>query len=216
MSFEFRAFELNLRPGLGGTSCALIGATKSGKSTLMKYIVKQYFRRHVGIFFSMNSHTDIYKEFNKEVLVSNVYRPELISMAHTLNKHSENRYPFLFITDDYVDGKIKNDPEILRLLTLYRNANMSSIQCFQRAQLMSATGRSNTNYIFIFKQNTASNYEDVVKEFLSMYLPSSLTLREMVEFCVKALEDHHFFVVDTVGGNCYLSKLSADQIAFCD
>jgi len=179
----------------------------------MKYIVKYYLLRHVKVMFSMNPHAAIYKDMPRDTIVCNTYRPELIREAHELNRLCNNKYPFLFICDDYVDSKIKNDPEITRLLTLYRNANMSSLQCFQRATLMSATGRNNTNYIFIFKQNTASNYEDIVKEFLSMYLPSTMTIREMVEFCVKALDDHCFFVVDTVGGECYLSKLSAEQLA---
>jgi hypothetical protein len=212
MTFEQRPFNFEIDRSLGGTSIALIGATKCGKTTLMKYLKRHCFRRDITVMFSMNSHADIYKDFDRDVLISSLYHPELIKEAHQINKICDNKFPFLFICDDYVDHKIKNDPEIIRLLSLYRNANMSSIQCFQRTTMMSATGRNNTNFIFIFKQNTASNWEDVVKEFLSMYLPSSMTLREMVDFCKSATEDHRFFVVDTVNGDCYLSKLSMEQV----
>ena len=212
MTFEYKSFDFHIDKSLGGTSLALIGSTKCGKSTLMKYLKHHCFKRDITIMFSMNSHADIYKSLDKNVLICNEYHPELIKEAHQLNAISKNRYPFLFICDDYVDHRIKNDPEITRRLSLYRNANMSSIQCFQRTTMMSATGRNNTNFVFIFKQNTASNWEDVVKEFLSMYMPSSMTLRQMVDYCKSATEDHRFFVVDTVNSICYLSKLSMEQV----
>jgi hypothetical protein len=56
-------------------------------------------------------------------------------------------------------------------------------------------------------------YENVIKEFLSMWLPTGLTMKEMVTFCREALVDHQFFVINQITGECFLSKLSAAQIA---
>ena len=61
-------------------------------------------------------------------------------------------------------------------------------------------------------QNTASEYENVIKEFLSMYLPSDMSMREMVEFVKIATADHQFFCIDNITGECYISKLSKSQI----
>ena len=79
----------------------------------------------------MNRHADIYKDLDDKVLVADKFHSELIREAHEINSLCENRFPFLFISDDYVDYSIKNDPEITRALTIYRNSNVSSIFSFQ-------------------------------------------------------------------------------------
>ena len=76
---------------------------------------------------------------------------------------------------------------------------------------MSAVGRNNANYIAIFKQQTPLEFENVIKEFLSMWLPTGMTMREMVDFCKEATMDHQFFFIDNIEGKCYLSKLSREQ-----
>jgi hypothetical protein len=78
---------------------------------------------------------------------------------------------------------------------------------------MNAVGRNNLNYIVIFKQQTPTEFENVVKEFLSMWLPSHLTMRQMVSFVQKATLSHHFFLIDNIEGCCYLSKLAPHQIS---
>jgi hypothetical protein len=210
MSFESRHFDLEL-PTNGGISVICCGASRSGKTTLLKYLYRKYFSKHVCMMFSMNRHADIYKDMSDKVMVSDNYHPELLREAHELNSLCGNKYPFLFISDDYVDHKIKNDPEITRALTIYRNANMSSIFSFQGRTLMSAVGRNNANYICVLKQQTPLEWEHVIKEFLSMWLPSGMTMREMVDFCKEACMDHQFFFIDNIEGKCYLTKLTKEQ-----
>jgi uncharacterized protein YaaR (DUF327 family) len=65
----------------------------------------------------------------------------------------------------------------------------------------------------VFKQQTPQAYEDVIKEFLQMYLPIKMTMREMIDFCMEATRDHQFFFIDNIIGECYISKLSAAQIS---
>lgn len=210
MSFETRKFNISL-PENGGVSIMLIGASRAGKSCLMKYLYDKHFSKHITCMFSMNRHADIYKDFDDKVIVSDCFHPELLREAHEINSLCDNKFPFLFISDDYVDTKIKNDPEITRCMTLYRNAAISSIWSFQGRTLMSAVGRNNANYIAIFKQQTPLEFENVIKEFLSMWLPTGMTMREMVDFCKEATMDHQFFFIDNIEGKCYLSKLTREQ-----
>jgi len=212
MTFECKHFDLTL-PTNGGCSLLLCGASRSGKTTLMKYIYKKHFSKHVSVMFSMNPHADIYKDLSENVLVSSTYHPELIREAHEINTLCDNKYPFLFISDDYVDNKIKNDAEITRCLTVLRNSAISSIFSFQGRTLMSSVGRNNANYICILKQQTPLEWENVIKEFLSMWLPTGMTMREMVDFCKEATVDHQFFFIDNIEGKCYLSKLTPTQAA---
>lgn len=210
MSFEVRRFELTL-PTNGGTSFGLIGASRSGKTTLMKYLYRTHFKKHITIMSTMNPHASIYEDLDSKVLVCQDYHPELLREMHELNSHTGNKYPFLFISDDFVNPKIKNDGEVTRALTIYRNAGVSSIWSFQGRTLMSSVGRNNLNYIAVLKQQTPKEWECVIKEFLSMWLPTGMNMREMVEFCRLATEDHQFFFIDQIEGCCYLTKLSREQ-----
>lgn len=210
MSFEARHFDITL-PTNGGVSFGLIGASRSGKTTLMKYLFRTYFKKHITVMTTMNPHADIYSDLDSKVLIANEYHPELLREMHELNSATGNKYPFLFISDDFVNNKIKNDPEVTRALTIYRNAGVSSIWSFQGRTLMNAVGRNNLNYVAILKQQTPKEYEAVIKEYLSMYLPTDMTMREQIEFCRLATEDHQFFFLDNIEGCCYLTKLTKEQ-----
>ena len=212
-TFETKAFDLVL-PTNGGVSMILVGASRSGKTTLLKYLYKKYFDSYITTMFSMNAHADIYKDLSDKVMIADTFHPELLREAHEINSLCKNKFPFLFISDDYVDANIKNNPEITRALTIYRNSNMTSIFSFQGRTLMNAVGRNNANYIFVLKQQTPLEIENVIKEFLSMYLPTGMSMREMVSFVQMATADHQMFVIDNIEGKCYLTKLSPKQFAF--
>lgn len=211
MSFEIRPFDLVL-PDKTGISMGLIGASRSGKTTLLKHLYKTHFKRFITIMTTMNPHADIYKDMGEKILVANIYHPEILRDIHEINKLTDNKYNFLFISDDYVDTKIKNDPEITRALTIYRNAGLSSIFSFQGRTLMSAVGRNNLHYVAILKQQTPKDWKAVIEEFLDMWLPMDLTMREKIDFCQKATMDHQMFFVDNLTGCCYLTKLSPSQV----
>jgi len=189
----------------------MIGSSRSGKTTLMKYLYKTFFSKMITVMFSMNSHADIYKDLSENVMVCDTFHPEIIKCCHTINTVSGNKFPFLIVSDDYVDLKIKNNPEITRLLTIYRNAGINSIFSFQGRTLMSAVGRNSCNYIAVLKQQTPSEWENVIKEFLSMYLPRGMSMSQMIEFCVSATRDYQFFLIDNIKGECYITKLTPSQ-----
>ena len=212
MSFTVSEFSLEL-PTNGSVAFGLIGASRSGKTTLLKYIVKKHFKKHITVMTTMNPHADIYDSFSKKILVTSEFYPELLREAHELNTVCHNKYPFLFISDDFVDTKIKNDPEVTRALTIYRNANVSSIWSFQGRTLMNSVGRNNLNYCFILRQQTPREWKAVIDEFLDMWLPMGLTMREKIEFCKMATEDHQMFFLNNIDGTCCLTKLSPPQVA---
>jgi GTPase SAR1 family protein len=211
MSIESKAFDLTL-PVNGGVSFGLIGASRSGKTTLMKYLYRRFFKKHLTVMTTMNPQATIYKDLSSKILISPQYHPEILRDMKEINTVTDNKYDFLFISDDCVDLKIKNDPEVTRALTIYRNAGLSSIWSFQGRTLMNAVGRNNLNYIAVLKQQTPLEWESVIKEFLSMWLPIGMTMREMVSYCQAATEDHQFFWIDNIESKCYLTKLSGAQI----
>lgn len=178
----------------------------------MKHICREYFEKHLTIMFSMNTQAAIYEDLGDKVLVSQSYHPTLIKEAHEINVAGRNKYPMLFISDDYVDNAIKNDKEVTRLLTIYRNSNMSSIFSFQGNTLMSSSGRNSCNYICIFKQQTPKAWKNVIEEFIDMWLPLGWTMAKKIEFCKMVTADHSFFFIDNIEGTVSICRLTASQI----
>jgi hypothetical protein len=211
MSFPCKKFDITL-PENGGTSWMLCGRSRAGKTSLLKHIYNSYYKKHITMMFSMNKQADIYKNLDKNVMVCDSFEPTLIAEAHELNVKCDNKYPFLFISDDYVDSSIKSNPEITRLLTLYRNASCSSIFSFQGRTLMSSVGRNQVNYVCIFAQSTPKEWKNVIEEFLDMWLPLEMTMPEKIAFCKEATKDYQFFCIDNITNECYLTKLGKHQI----
>jgi len=212
MTFVFKDLDFRFPKDGNAVSIALIGTSRSGKTTLLKHIYNTYFRKYMTIMFTMNSQAKIYKDLDSKILVCDTFHGELLREAHALNKISDNRYPFLFISDDYVNTKIKNDPEIIKAYTIYRNSNISTISNFQSRTLMNSVGRNNLNYLFIFKQQTVRDWEAVIKEFLMMYFPIETSMREMIDFCKEHTKDHEFFFINNITCECYMSKLTPSQV----
>jgi len=211
MSFNVKPFSLEL-PENGGTTWALLGASRSGKTSLLKYLVRTYYRKHAKLFFTMNPQAPIYESLDPKIIVSPVYHPELLDEMHEINRASGNKFPFLTTFDDYVDGKMKTCPSITRLLTIQRNAGSSAIFSTQSRVLMSSAGRNSINYCLIFKQQTTKQWRDIIEEYLSQYFPTHMSMREMIEFCRLCTEDHAFICIDNIAEEVFISKLNPSQL----
>jgi AAA+ superfamily predicted ATPase len=212
---EDRKFHLDLPEGVdspvkkswSGVSVAFIGSTRSGKTTGMKYVLNKYFKSHLGVLMTNSLHSPIYNEIDCGVM-SPIYSAKTIAECYKINKETKNHYPFLIILDDIVDKKF--DKEMLKLLTIYRNSGVSCILTAQATTILNASGRTNINFVLLFKLNSDEEIEKAVKKYLGSYLPGMKT-REMIEYYRKATDDHHFFVVDTLNGEVYRTKINLED-----
>jgi ABC-type branched-subunit amino acid transport system ATPase component len=207
-----RPFDLKLLPNTGST-IAIIGTSKAGKTTLMKYIYKTYFKDFITVMFSLNTHAEIYRDIGKDVILFDHYEPFVFKSAHAINKAHKNKFDFFMITDDIIGSKLKNDPQITRAMTVLRNCGITTLQSLQDATLLSCVGRNNANYIMIFKQITPRKMMEVIDEFLLSYFPSTMRKREILEYCMDTLsEKGRFFFIDNVHSTIQLCKLTQEQI----
>jgi hypothetical protein len=200
-------------PDAGGWSMVLIGASRSGKTTLLKYIMEHYVTKMLTFFTSFNEHADIYKDLPKKTLICDRYYPELIKDMYTLNHESDNKYKACFIYDDAVGMELKISPWITKLFTILRNANIRSIFSAQSPTLINPVGRTNANFIFLFKLNAAHDIESTIKAFVSPYLPTSMKMCEKIHWYQKATADHYFLMIDNLMGTCVRCKLTPAQMA---
>jgi hypothetical protein len=197
-------------PSNGAVSWVLCGASRSGKSTFMKYLLKKHYKKHITAMMTLSSAAEIYKDISKKVIVATDYQPPIIEDMYKLNSKCGNKYPFLVVTDDLVGNAIKNDLQMVRLLSLYRNSNISCIISAQQATLLNSSGRSNANYMCVFHQNSAGEAKRCVDMYLNAYFPPTWRVAEKVAFFMKTTEDHAFWFIDNIKNTCTLMKLKED------
>jgi hypothetical protein len=207
-----KPFKLTL-PTNGGVSYILLGASRSGKTTLMKYLIDHYANKQLLFFTSFNDHADIYKDIPKRTMIMSEFYPSIIKDFYVLNHNCSNKYKALFAYDDAIGNKLKNDAQITKLLTIYRNAHMSSLFSAQSPTLVSPAGRSNGNFIFLFKLNASKEIELTVKDFLTAHLPTHMRMTEKIQWYNWATADHHFIVIDNINNTICRCRLTDAQIA---
>ncbi len=204
--FERKDLSVLKIPENQNCSFACIGSTRSGKSYAMKHIWNTYFKKHITILLTHSGHAEIYRDFKKTVCLSDGFHKELIDEPMKINKLTNDQYHFCVIFDDLgMDGKISDS--MTNLLTRGRNCGMSCIYAGQKLTMLSATGRSNINYILCFAQNTDSEIENTIKCFLRSYFPKGMRIPEMVALYRQLTMDHHFICVDTLDNQVFIGKI---------
>ena len=141
-----KKFILNMPDvSTGGCSILMLGSGRAGKTTALKYIIDKYFGKHCGAIFSQSAKAQAYEHMKYPLLpLSCAFLPELMNDAYHINKETKNHYPFLFVLDDC--PLAKNDKQLLKLLTIYRNSGISGVVCIQSPTLINPTCRSNFTF----------------------------------------------------------------------
>jgi len=194
----------------GGCSVLMVGSTRCGKTTCLKHILDTYFKKHVGCIFSESARAPAYQHMKYPLLpLSSCFIPELIKDSYHINKELKNHYDFLYVLDDV--PLVKNDKQLLKMLTIYRNSNISAITCVQSPTLLNPTCRSNFNFVLLFHQNTTEQAEQVVKSFLRGYFPKHWRYEDKIEWFQKATSDHYFIFIDNLAGTIQRCKINLSK-----
>lgn len=201
-ALETRKFEFELAEN-GGISVALLGSTRSGKTTFLKYLLDKHFAKHLKVLMSNSIHAPIYKDM-KDMVKSPLYIPKLVKEGYMINKATKNHYDFLYILDDIVTGKF--DKELLKLLAIYRNSNMSAIISIQSPILLNSATRGNLNYVLLGRMNSEEQIEKTIKMYLTSYLDGK-NITEKIKNYKALTEDHYWIVINNLDGSIYRTKL---------
>ena len=204
-------FKLHLPdPKTGGCSVLMVGSTRCGKTTALKHILDKYFHKHIGAIFSESARAPAYSDMKYPNLpLSSCFIPDLIRDSYHINREIKNHYNFLYVLDDC--PLVRNDKQLMKMLTIYRNSNISAIACIQDPTMLNPTTRSNFNFVCLFHQNTAERTEMVVKNFLRGYLPRTWKIDDKMAWFQKATEDHHFIFIDNLAGTIQRCKINVGK-----
>lgn len=202
-----KEFVLELPPtNTGGSSILMIASTRAGKTTLMKHIMKNYFKDNFGVLFSESARSPAYQDFkHKNFPKSSCFIPELIKDAYMINKELKNFYPFLFILDDC--PLVRGDKQMLKLTTIYRNSGLSAIVCIQSPSLLSPVQRSNFNIVCLGRCNTTAQSEANIKAYLRGVFPDGMNFDQKIRLYDEMTKDHFYIVLNQYTGEIFRSKI---------
>ena len=193
-----------------GCSFIMCGSTRSGKTTLLNYLYKRHFKDHISVLMSNSLNSDAYDMLKKHCVTSDFYFPEILKDMYKINHETKNNYEFLAIIDDVPDKR--EDAEMKRLMTIYRNSRISSIVCAQIATMVNKQARSNINYILLGRMNSSSEVERNIKEYLQGHLPTSWKMTLKIQWYKQATEHYQWIVLDNINGLMFMTKLQPSQI----
>lgn len=203
-------FERNPHKAMNACTFGIIGSSKSGKTTFLKYLLKNHFKDDIKLFMTQSPQADIYNSIRKSSVFIPTYIPEMIKDCYKINKETNNHYKFCIIVDDVTDAK--NDKQMTKALCLYRNSAVSTCVVGQDFSMLNATGRANVNNICLFYANTDNRIEDNIKLFLRSYFPRSLSMEEKICLYRKLTENHCFLWIDCLNNTIKRCKLDSDDL----
>jgi hypothetical protein len=205
-TFVDKPFKLTLPdPETGGVTMALIGSTRSGKTTLLKHCILTLFEEHLTVLMSPSLHAPVYKDIGKSLIKCPEYIPSVIDEAYKVNKATKNHYPFAMVLDDVVTAKF--DKTLMKSFTIYRNSGITTIMSVQNPIILNSVTRGNFNFALLGYLNSSEAVERVVRMFCFHEIPGK-SIEEKIREYQRLTEDHHWLLMDFLTGDRYRFKLS--------
>lgn len=149
-------------------SSLFIASRNSGKSYLCRYLLLYKLRDKFDlsvIFCTNKQERDKYEQILETELSFDRYIPELVrDLVNTNEKRESEGKPkldILIVMDDTVGNNIKNDDEMLQTYTNGRHNGLTIMYITQSMTLANTHWRNNSDYIFLFKQNSTQHRNTV-------------------------------------------------------
>lgn len=204
MPFEEKEFKLVIpEVETGGMTLAMIGSTRSGKTTLLKHTLKKYFDDHIGVLMTPSLHAPVYSDV-KGISKAPDYLPTIIHEMYAINKKTENKYPFLVVLDDVVTAKF--DKTLMKSFTIYRNSGITTIMCVQNPIILNSVTRGNINAILLGYLNSDEAVEKVLRMFCYTAIPGK-NIEEKIHEYKRLTQGHHWLYLDHLEGGMTRFKL---------
>ena len=204
-NFPDKEFHMKL-PDLesGGVTIAMIGSTRSGKTTLLKHAVMKIFDEHIGVLMSPSLHAPVYKEMAKGMVKCPEYVPKVIDEMYSINRKTKNHYPFVVVLDDIITAKF--DKTLLKSFTIYRNSGITTIMSVQNPIILNSVTRGNINFVCLGYLNSDEACEKIIRMFCFASIEGR-NIEEKIHTYKRLTADHHWLMINHLDGECFRFKL---------
>lgn len=206
MAFPDKQFHMKLPDTeTGGVTIAMIGSTRSGKTTLLKHALMKVFDEHIGVLMSPSLHAPVYAEMAKGMVKAPAYVPRVIDEMYSINRKTKNHYPFLVVLDDVVTAKF--DKTLMKSFTIYRNSGITTVMSVQNPIILNSVTRGNINFIMLGYLNSDEACEKAIRMFCYASIPGHNIEAKIHEY-KRLTADHFWLMIDHLSGEMYRFKLS--------
>lgn len=203
-AIEDKEFKLNMPDAdTGGMTIALVGSTRSGKTTLLSHTLDKCFEKHVGVLFTPSLHAPIYKDI-KSLAKCPAYYPCVIDEMYKINKATKNEYPFVAVLDDVVTAKF--DKTLLKSFTIYRNSGITTIMSVQNPIIFNSVTRGNFNAVILGYLNSDEACEKAIRMFCFASIPGK-NIEEKIHEYKRLTANHHWIYICHLTGEMYRFRL---------
>jgi hypothetical protein len=162
------------------------------------------FDEHIGVLMSPSLHAPVYKEMAKNMVKSPEYVPRVIDEMYSINRKTNNHYPFLVVLDDVVTAKF--DKTLMKSFTIYRNSGITTIMCVQNPIILNSVTRGNINAVLLGYLNSDEACEKVIRMFCYTAIPGK-NIEEKIHEYKRLTADHHWLYLDHLEGGMTRFKL---------
>jgi len=158
-----------LAPKNTGMTTLILGASKSGKTYLLSDEINRirHYEYDLIIFFTESLHVpEIDKIRDRpDIIIKEGFDPSIPLFLKNLNSALGLRYRFLLVLDDIISEKSTRTSILGKMITTYRNSNISTVVLLQDASFIQKQTRGNFHQIVITGMRTKETNEGLTTRF---------------------------------------------------
>ena len=216
MSSRFHPPALTL-PDNTGSTIALFGSSKSGKTTIMQWLYQKYFRySHICVLCVDQPQIAGYEIFKDgHAVITNEFCDcmQLLNLARDIQLNTKNAYKFAFFIDDIIDQK--NSTLLRKMILTMRNSNISTIISLQYQTLLDKSSRTSLNHAFFSKYNSLEGKRDAIEKFLATDLAGGdigTRLNKKIERYEALTQDYNFIYKNMLDEESFIGRLRQKDV----
>lgn len=191
-----------------GYTCAIFGSSRSGKTTFLTWLYKNYLSKNydIKIMFSTNSHIEAYKVFKEnDGHLLDKFNNDLCLCLHNIQKKTQNYYNICLLMDDEINQK--NNKTLKNSFVTWRNANISTFVSLQSSGMLDKHARNCIHRLVLMKINN-EELIDLVDRLLISIIPTPNNLYRIYDkkqylynWYIKNTSDYNFIIIDMLDNN---------------
>lgn len=190
--------------GNSGVKLCIVGKPNTGKSVLLKSILrsKSHLIPNALIVSGTEDSNGFYSNFCPSIFIHNQYSNDLIEnfikRQRIAKRYCKNPWSFLVLDDCTEDIRIFNSPTMMNIYKNGRHYSLMYILSLQYCMDVKPVVRTNTDGIFILRENNASNRMKLYKNWCPSCIPNFEVFNILMN---KLTEDYTALYIDNSGNS---------------